>query len=226
VAAPGTAERAQWRRIFGASSSEKPSAESPEKSAVVPAETSNTSMSVEALVQQATQAVVMIIGMSKPLGSGFLVSPDGTIVTNYHVIKGSEGLGVRFSQDKEVITNISVVKTDPVRDIAIIKVNVPINAAPLPLGDSDQLSAGERVVAIGNPFGLQNTVSDGLVSAVRDFQGVKQIQFSAPISPGSSGGALLNMRGEVVGITSSHVTGEAQNLCFAVPINYVKEDLQ
>jgi len=159
------------------------------------------------------------------LGSGFLISSDGLIVTNHHVIKGAEGLSVKFTQEKELTTNVSIIKTDAVRDIALIKVNTPVNVAPLAMGDSEQITVGERVVAIGNPKGLSNTVSDGLISAVRNTDGMKQIQISVPISPGSSGGALINMRGEVIGITSSGID-QAQNLNFAIPINYVKEYLQ
>jgi curli biogenesis system outer membrane secretion channel CsgG/V8-like Glu-specific endopeptidase len=225
----GVDEIVKWKKIYGDASSDKSKVEISES----PISTSNSSvtnmsMSIEGLVQVASPAIVMITTVSNSgggLGSGFLISSDGTIVTNYHVIKGAEGLGVKFAQDKELVTNISVIKTDAVRDIALIKINTPVNATPLSLGDSEQITVGERVVAIGNPQGLQNTVSDGLVSAVRDSDGVKQIQISVPISPGSSGGALINMRGQVIGITSSGID-KAQNLNFAIPINYVKEYLQ
>jgi curli biogenesis system outer membrane secretion channel CsgG/V8-like Glu-specific endopeptidase len=223
-------EAARWKKIYGdTSSSDKPKVEVPQSpSLATDSSATNMSMSIEGLVQTVSPAIVMITTVSNSgggLGSGFLISTDGTIVTNYHVIKGAEGLGVKFAQEKELITNISIVKTDAVRDIALIKINTPVNATPLPLGDSEQIAVGERVVAIGNPKGLQNTVSDGLVSAVRDEGGVKQIQISVPISPGSSGGALINMRGQVIGITSSGID-QAQNLNFAIPINYVKEYLQ
>ncbi len=229
VLSSNTDEMSKWKKIYGDPSSDKPKAEV-FQSAVPATESSatNMSMSIEGLVQSVSPSIVMITTVSNSgggLGSGFLISSDGTIVTNYHVIKGAEGLGVKFAQEKELITNVSVIKTDAVRDIALIKINVPINATPLLLGDSEQIAVGERVVAIGNPKGLQNTVSDGLVSAVRDEGGVKQIQISVPISPGSSGGALINMRGQVIGITSSGID-QAQNLNFAIPINYVKEYLQ
>lgn len=219
----------RWGKIYGNTSSDKSKADV-SASSVSTSDTSvsNMSMPIEGLVQVTSPAIVMITAVSGSggaLGSGFLISSDGTIVTNYHVIKGAEGLGVKFAQEKELITNISVLKTDAVRDIALIKINTPVNAAPLSLGDSDQVVVGERVVAIGNPKGLQNTVSDGLVSAVRDAGGLKQIQISVPISHGSSGGALINMRGQVIGITSSGID-QAQNLNFAIPINYVKEYLQ
>lgn len=219
----------RWKNIYGETSSDKPKTEVSESSvSASDSSATNMSMSIEGLVQIASPSIVMITTVSNSggaLGSGFLISSDGTIVTNYHVIKGAEGLGVKFAQDKELITNVSVIKTDAVRDIALIKVNTPVNATPLPLGDSEQIAVGERVVAIGNPKGLANTVSDGLISAVRNSNDMKQIQISVPISPGSSGGALINMRGEVIGITSSGMD-QGQNLNFAIPINYVKEYLQ
>lgn len=224
-----TTEASKWKKIYGEESSAgKPKAEITENSASGINPTTNMSMPIEGLVQASSPAIVMITTVTNSggaLGSGFLISTDGTIVTNYHVIKGAEGLGVKFAQEKELITNVSVVKTDAVRDIALIKINTPVNAAPLALGDSEQIVIGERVMAIGNPKGLQNTVSDGLVSAIRDTGGIKQIQISVPISPGSSGGALINMRGEAIGITSSGID-QGQNLNFAIPINYVKEYLQ
>ncbi|MCX5668634.1 MAG: trypsin-like peptidase domain-containing protein [Candidatus Omnitrophica bacterium] len=223
----GTDETAQWKQIHGDVPTQEAKVEASENPLSLP-ETSNMNMPIEGLVQITSPAIVMITTVSNSggsLGSGFLISSDGIIVTNYHVIKGAEGLGVKFAQEKELITNVSVIKTDAVRDIALIKINTPVNVTPLLLGDSEQITVGERVVAIGNPQGLQNTVSDGLVSAVRDAGGVKQIQISVPISHGSSGGALINMRGQVIGITSSGID-QAQNLNFAIPINYVKEYLQ
>jgi S1-C subfamily serine protease len=221
---PGSDQLEKWKKVFGETSSGKSKVE---VSGTAAPESSNMSLSIEGLVQMASPAIALITTVTNTggaLGSGFLISSDGIIVTNYHVIKGAEGLGVRFAQEKELISNVSVVKTDAIRDLALIKVNTPVNITPLSMGDSDQLVVGERVVAIGNPQGLQNTVSDGLVSALRDSEGMKHIQISVPISHGSSGGALLNMRGEVVGVTSSGID-KAQNLNFAIPINYVK-DLQ
>ena len=90
-----------------------------------------------------------------------------------------------------------------------------------PLGDSNKIEIGEKVVAIGNPLGYERTVSDGIISGLREEKGMKYLQITTPISPGSSGGALLNMYGEVIGITSMGYLGFAQNLNFAVPINYV-----
>jgi len=223
----GSDEITKWKQIHQDTPAQGDKIETSENSLSISG-TTNMSMPIEGLVQIANPAIVMITTVSSSgggLGSGFLISSDGTIVTNYHVIKDAQGLGVKFAQDKELITNVSVIKTDAIRDIALLKIATPVNVAPLSMGDSNQITVGERVVAIGNPKGLQNTVSDGLVSAIRDTGGVKQIQISVPISPGSSGGALINMRGEVIGITTSGYN-EAQNLNFAIPINYVKEYLQ
>jgi len=224
----GTDEMAKWKQIHPDTTPTQGAKVEAQESPLPVSGTSNMSMPIEGLVQIANPAIVMITTVSSSgggLGSGFLINSDGTIVTNYHVIKDAQGLGVKFTQDKELITNISIIKTDAVRDIALIKVNTPVNVAPLAMGDSEQIVVGERVVAIGNPKGLSNTVSDGLVSAIRDTGGMKQIQISVPISPGSSGGALINMRGEVIGITSSGMD-QGQNLNFAIPINYVKKYLQ
>lgn len=223
----GSDEIAKWKQIHQNTPEQGAKVETLDNSLPISGAT-NMSMPIEGLVQITNPAIVMITTVTSnggSLGSGFLVSSDGTIVTNYHVIKDAQGLGVKFAQDKELITNVSVIKTDAIRDIALLRITTPVNITPLTMGNSDQITVGERVVAIGNPKGFSNTVSDGLVSAVRDTDGIKQIQISVPISPGSSGGALINMRGEVIGITTSSYD-QAQNLNFAIPINYVKEYLQ
>jgi S1-C subfamily serine protease len=113
-----------------------------------------------------------------------------------------------------------IVALKPDLDLAVLRVEaqgVPVVA----LGDSDAVQVGERVVAIGSPMGLQNTVSDGLVSAIREKAGQKVFQITAPVSPGSSGGPLFNAKGQVIGITFASVT-EGQNLNFAIPINDAK----
>ena len=112
--------------------------------------------------------------------------------------------------------------SDKDRDVAVIKAHGN-DFRTLTLGDSDRLQVGEEVVAIGNPLSLESTVSNGIVSAIRtvEDEGGKFVQITAPISPGSSGGPLFNMAGEVVGITTSHIKG-GENLNFAIPINDVK----
>ena len=154
-------------------------------------------------------------------GSGFLISKDGWIVTNYHVIKtGNSAIaklpnGTLFAVD-------GVVASDKGRDVAIIKAHGD-DFSTLALGDSARLQVGEEVVVIGNPLSLESTVSNGIVSAVRTVEerGGEFLQITAPISPGSSGGPLFNMAGEVVGITSAGIKG-GENLNFAIPIDDVK----
>lgn len=149
-------------------------------------------------------------------GSGVILSADGTIVTNFHVVEGASKISVTFN-DKTVYDGTVVIQDyDVVKDLAVLKIN-KTGLAPVTLGDSDALVVGEKVVAIGSPYGYSNTVSEGIISAIRD----KELQTTAPISHGSSGGALFNTKGELVGITYAGVD-VAQNLGFAIPVNMVK----
>jgi S1-C subfamily serine protease len=181
---------------------------------------------IPTIAKAANGAIVSIIMSDKdgnPIaqGSGFLVSKDGIIVTNYHVIaEGSSALaklpdGAFFVVD-------GVLAFDKARDVAVIKAHGE-NFRTLPLGNSDRVQVGQEVVAIGNPLSLESTVSNGIVSSIRTIedQGGKYLQVTAPISPGSSGGPLFNMDGEVVGITTMYIKG-GENLNFAIPINDAK----
>jgi len=161
------------------------------------------------------------------LGTGFVIDRDGFILTNNHVVEQTEELKVRFSNEKEF--DAKIVGRDPKTDLALIKVDVPEPLTPLALGDSDTLEVGDWVVAIGNPFGLGNTVTAGIVSAkYRQLGGGPYdnfIQTDAPINPGNSGGPLLNLDGEVVGVNSAifSQTGVNIGIGFAVPINMAKQ---
>lgn len=211
-----------WNQVYGTNVSRKEGVTTLESSGKLVKKSLAVS-SVENIVEAYGKSVVLIQTQSS-MGSGFVVSSDGLILTNSHVINMSETISVKFIADNRVYSNVKVVKNNTIRDLALLKINEAGNFTPVVLGDSDQISVGERVVAIGNPKGLENTVSDGLVSAIRDLNGTKLIQISAPISPGSSGGALFNMNGEVIGITSSSFN-EGQNLNFAVAINHAKNEL-
>ncbi|NPA26315.1 MAG: PDZ domain-containing protein [Chloroflexi bacterium] len=161
-------------------------------------------------------------------GSGFVYDKQGHIVTNYHVVKDAEALEVTFLDGTKVWANI--VGTDPGGDLAVIKVNVSEDKLqPLPLGDSEAVQVGDIVVAIGNPFGLEGTMTWGIVSALgrslRSLQLSQQggyfamgdvIQTDAAINPGNSGGPLLNLRGEVIGVNQSIRSSE---LLGGSPIN-------
>ena len=183
-------------------------------------------LDIPAISRQANGSIVSIVMSDKdghPLaqGSGFLVSKNGHVVTNYHVIKSGTSAVVKLP-DGAFFAVDGVLASNKDRDVAIIKAHGN-DFRTLTLGDSNRLQVGEEVVAIGNPLSLESTVSNGIVSAIRtvEDEGGKSVQITAPISPGSSGGPLFNMAGEVVGITTSHLIG-GQNLNFAIPINDAK----
>ena len=187
-------------------------------------------LDIPAISREANGSIVSIVMSDKdghPIaqGSGFLISKDGHVVTNYHVIKNGDSALVKLPNGSFFVVD-GVLASDKSRDVAIIKAN-GTDFRPLTLGDSDRLQVGEEVVAIGNPLSLESTVSNGIVSAIRtvDDEGGKFVQITAPISPGSSGGPLFNMAGEVIGITTSHLKG-GENLNFAIPINDVKPMLR
>lgn len=160
-------------------------------------------------------------------GSGFIISEDGYILTNNHVVENADIITVRLSDDKEV--EAKLIGADPQSDVALIKIESNEKLPTLPLGDSDALEVAEWVIAIGNPFGLSQTVTVGVVSAkgrsrvgINDYENF--IQTDAAINPGNSGGPLLNIHGEVVGINSALFsrTGGYMGIGFAIPINMVK----
>ena len=160
-------------------------------------------------------------------GSGFIISKDGYILTNNHVVEGADVITVITADKKEY--KAKVIGTDPMTDVALVKIKNVSDLPVLPMGDSDRLEVGEWVIAIGNPFGLNQTVTVGVVSAKgRSKVGINEyenfIQTDAAINPGNSGGPLLNIRGEVIGINSALFTrtGGYMGIGFAIPINMVK----
>jgi len=163
----------------------------------------------------------------KSLGSGFVVDREGYILTNNHVVENGDKIVVRLSNEKEF--EAKLVGRDAKTDIAVIKIDADIDLSTAPLGDSDQLEVGEWVLAIGNPFGLEHSVTAGIVSAKGRNIGAGPydnfIQTDASINPGNSGGPLINLRGEVVGINTAIFSRGGGNIGigFAIPINLVKE---
>ena len=158
-------------------------------------------------------------------GSGFIVSPDGIVLTNAHVVQGAREVIVRLTDRREF--RARVLGTDGKTDIAVLKIDA--NGLPtVRLGDAKHLRAGEWVLAIGSPFGFENTVTAGMVSALGrslpDDGAVRFIQTDVPINPGNSGGPLFNARGEVVGINSQiySMSGGFQGVSFAIPIDVAK----
>ncbi|MFM7248101.1 MAG: S1C family serine protease, partial [Actinomycetota bacterium] len=179
-------------------------------------------------------AGVVRVEHSQGLGSGFVIDKDGHILTNAHVVDGAQGtISVSFSNDERV--EAQVIGVDNATDVALLRVDLPASALTVvPLGDSTSVVVGEPVVAIGNPFGQDRTVTSGIVSAVArqieapngfGINGV--IQTDAAINQGNSGGPLFDMRGQVIGINSQIYTGGTGGgnvgLGYAVPINLVKE---
>ncbi len=150
-------------------------------------------------------------------GSGIIIGSDGTIVTNYHVIDGAAKISVAFDDETHYEGEVWVQDYDKGRDLAILKID-RTGLPSVKLGDSDQVRLGESVVAIGSPVGLFNTVSEGIISSIWD----GELQTTAAISQGSSGGALFNRQGEVIGVTYAAILG-GENLGFAIPVNLVKD---
>ncbi len=176
------------------------------------------------VIQKCQSSVVLIEVRDKSdkvikSGSGFIASPDGKIVTNYHVIKGAYSAFVKLNSGAFFKVE-GLVASDEDTDIAIVKVGSKSLPA-LEFGDSDKALVGQSVIAIGSPLGLENTVSNGIVSGLREDSGKKWIQTTAPASPGNSGGPLINSSGVVVGMITWKVVG-GENLNFAVPSNSVR----
>jgi S1-C subfamily serine protease len=186
------------------------------------------------VVQVTATSVTPFAQTSKALGSGFVLDRAGHIVTNFHVIRGAQKVQVSFSgQDQLPAT---VVGNDRSTDIAVLKIDAHARAlTPLPLGDSDAVTVGDPVYAIGNPFGLTRTLTTGVVSAVQRQifapNGVpidSAIQTDAAINHGNSGGPLIDAAGRVIGVTSQIQTGSDQNqgnvgIGFAIPVNTVRD---
>jgi serine protease Do len=163
------------------------------------------------------------------LGTGFIIDKDGTLLTNYHVIRGADEIQVQFTEDpNEKPVTAQVIGTDPELDIALLKVKTKLPLTAIALGDSDQLEVGEFALAVGNPFGQGHSVTHGLISAkgrtTSELPLANYIQTSAPINPGNSGGPLVNLKGEVIGINNA-IDARAQGIGFAIPINAVKKIL-
>lgn len=153
-------------------------------------------------------------------GSGFIVDKDGIVVTNYHVINGAVSATVKLI-DGSTYKVINIIGFDANQDLAVLKINGS-NLPTVKLGDSNKISNGEKIVAIGSPKGLENSISEGIISnKSRSIDRLKFIQFTAPISAGSSGGALINYNAEIIGITSA-TRKDSQNINLAIPINEYK----
>ena len=190
---------------------------------------------ITAVAQQASPAVVRITidgtsrasaQPSRGMGSGFIISSDGVVLTNAHVVRGAERVTVTLGDGRSLTGE--VVGQDPLTDVAVIQLAAN-NLPTLTLGDSELLQPGEWAIAIGNPLGLDNTVTAGIISGTGRSGGVigspnsrvNFIQTDAAINPGNSGGPLLNRQGEVIGINTA-IIGRARGLGFAIPIDQAR----
>ena len=190
---------------------------------------SSSSLSVQSIYRLAGKGVVEITA-GQGQGSGFVYDSNGHVVTNAHVVEGSNSVSIKFWNGKTYPAR--VVGTDASTDLAILKVDAPVSQLfPLTLGDSSSLVVGDQVVAIGSPFGLEGTVTSGIVSALHremtspnNFAIDNSIQTDAAINHGNSGGPLLNAEGKVVGVTAQieSNSGGNEGVGFAVPSNTVR----
>jgi len=181
-------------------------------------------LSASQIADTYSPSVVTIIVLDEnhhPLsfGSGFFINTKGDLATNHHLFSGSVKAIIKTLSGRQgEITEI--IKDDPKLDLLIAKTSLR-NTIPLPLGDSNKIMVGEDVVGIGNPVGLEGSISLGVISDVRTADGVDFIQITAPILPGCSGGPVINLAGEVIGISTAFLD-LGKDLNFAMPVNYLK----
>jgi hypothetical protein len=197
------------------------------------ANTQRPRLSPKDIVQRASPAIVRIEAGPEKVGTGFILDKGGIVATNLHVVAGESAIRIRLYDGSQYqVQRIDGI--DPLRDLALLRIQPVKDLPTLKLGDSDAVSAGDQIVAIGNPLGVFDySVTSGLVSQVRPVcskadiaahhckQELTVLQISAAISPGSSGGPLFNQFGEVVGVTTAIITA-GQNINLAVPGNYLK----
>lgn len=184
--------------------------------------------SYEELASMAGSVVMVVVFNEKQeifaSGSGVIINNEGYILTNFHVIQGAVAYGVRLEEEEELHITTELIKYHPENDLALLRME-PIKRPAISIYRGNKLVRGQKVVAIGSPLGLMNTVSDGIIAGFRNIDEVSMIQFTAPISPGSSGGALLSIQGELIGIVSASFS-EGENLNLAVDYNVVRSFVQ
>ncbi len=180
--------------------------------------------SFEELAQLAASVVMIEVrddsGEALSSGSGIMIGKGGYILTNNHVTSGGRFYSVRIEEEERIYETDEMIKYNPTLDLAVIRIGRQLNPIPVYEG-GEKLVRGQKVVAIGSPLGLFNSVSDGIISGFRRIGDVDMIQFTAPISHGSSGGALLNMFGEVIGISTAGMD-RGQNLNLAVGYEWIQ----
>lgn len=181
-------------------------------------------LSAEQIYEKVKDAVVVILAYDysdelAAQGSGVVLNDKGYVVTNYHVLSGNQRLEIMHGE--EIIPYVDIIGIDVEKDILILKIDEKKFPA-VKIGDAKALKVGQRVYAIGSPMGFENTISEGIISGLRSYEDLNKnyIQITASISPGSSGGAVLNDKGELIGV-STLTAKEGQNLNFAIPIDDV-----
>jgi S1-C subfamily serine protease len=192
--------------------------------AVAPAPEAPVKLTTSQIAESATPSVVVIEsidenGSKSGHGSGYVFASDGTVVTNYHVVRGATRLNVRLTSGATLPAE-SVLAYDVDHDIAVLKTSGASSLSPLATQDTGQPKVGDKVVAIGAPLGLESTVSEGIVSAMREVGNTHIIQTTTSISPGSSGGPLLNEFGKVIGLTTAYLR-DGQNLNFVMSARHI-----
>ena len=179
------------------------------------------------IFQSSKESIVLILsygpsGAPVSLGSGFFIEPN-QVVSNFHVVEGASKVIVRKLGKQDQAEVKQILRFSKKLDLAILETATP--GKPLPLYKEQNQFIGDRVVAIGNPKGLEGTVSEGIISSLRPNGSFKILQVTAPISPGSSGGPLFDMEGRVIGVTTAAFAG-GQNLNFAIPVTLFERRLQ
>jgi len=181
-----------------------------------------TSADFSGIIEQEIKGVVTI-KTDVSQGTGFIITSDGYVMTNYHVIEGAKAAGI-FTYDNQQY-GVSLVGSEETMDIALLKIQG--NFHELNFGNSDDVKIGEKVIAIGNPLGLSFTATEGIISA-KDRTGINKLpyyfQTDVSLNPGNSGGPLINTKGEVIGINNFKISG-AENIGFALEINYAKQTI-
>lgn len=203
---------------ISAQSIKKPNVQANTAQAVHTSQNSVSEKSFEELARLASSVVMIVVHdeTGKPIGggSGIMIGQKGYILTNCHVACRGRSYSIRIEEDENVYQTDELIKYNQMLDLAVLRIEKNLNPLPIYKG-SKELVRGQKVVAIGSPLGLFNSVSDGIISGFRHFEDVDMIQFTAPISNGSSGGAVLNMNGEVIGISTAGYD-DGQNLNLAV----------
>lgn len=190
---------------------------------IITTKISNAEMTTSQIAEEYSPSVVTIVALDEndqplALGSGFFINGNGDIATNHHVLEGCFKAIIKTRKgDKGNV--VEILKDDPELDLVIASTSLK-DTKPIPFGDSDTITVGEDIIAIGNPAGLEGTISKGIISGIRKVDDSKFIQITASISPGSSGGPVFNLSGKVIGIATAYLD-YGQSLNFAMPINYL-----